>query len=163
VIAKGGTYSNNAGIPVRSAYVKTLEQITSQYRSSTLDGRDLCRLAGFIPESQLGDLGITLKPECIGTHEHKPLTREAVLAQLEKDVAFGFEKALNRRGISSSLMYEVVSMWNWVLEEGLEHFSAYTQYGLPLFKATAIKYGFDNPIGDDEGDEYKYSEDGDDE
>jgi len=29
-------------------------------------------------------------------------------------------------------------------------------YGLPLFKATAIKYGFPNPIGDDSGSERKY-------
>ncbi|MBT2142728.1 MULTISPECIES: hypothetical protein [unclassified Rhodanobacter] len=137
--------------------MKTLEQIASQYKSNTLDGRDLNRLMDFIPENQLGDFGITLKPEYIGTHEHKPLTREAVLAQLAKDVAFGFEKALNQRGISSSLMYEVVQMWNWILEEGLESFTDYAQYGLPLFKATAVKYGFDNPIGDDRGDEHKYS------
>ena len=29
-------------------------------------------------------------------------------------------------------------------------------YGLPLFKATAEKYGFDNPIGDDTGRENYY-------
>ena len=86
----------------------------------------------------------------------KPFTRENVLKQLEKDVAFGFEKALGKRGISSSFMYEVVKMWNWVLEEGLENFDNYPMYGLPLFKATAVKYGFDNPIGDDDGDEEEY-------
>ena len=31
-------------------------------------------------------------------------------------------------------------------------------YGLPLLKAVAVKYGFKNPIGDDEGTEDKYSE-----
>lgn len=43
-------------------------------------------------------------------------------------------------------------MWNWILEDGLENWDVndYTQYGLPLFKATAQKYGFDNPIDDDE-------------
>lgn len=138
--------------------MKTLEQIASEYKSETLDGRDLNRLVQFIPESQLADFGMTLKPEYIGKHEHKPMTREAVLAQLAKDVEFGFEKALNQRGISSSLMYEVVQMWNWILEEGLESFTDYAQYGLPLFKATAVKYGFDNPIGDDAGTEHKYSE-----
>ena len=57
-------------------------------------------------------------------------------------------------------MFEVVKMWNWILEEGLENFSDndYAQYGLPLFKATAIKYGFDNPIGTDSGCEFKYSD-----
>lgn len=29
-------------------------------------------------------------------------------------------------------------------------------YGLPLFKATAVKYGWDNPIGEDSGRERKY-------
>ena len=50
--------------------------------------------------------------------------------------------------------------WNKVLEEGLEDWDEdnYRYYGLPLFKATALKYGFDNPIGDDYGDECKYSE-----
>jgi hypothetical protein len=50
-------------------------------------------------------------------------------------------------------------MWNWILDEGLEDFDDYAQYGLPLFKATAVKYGFENPIGDDYGNEYKYSYD----
>nr|UWG89863.1 MAG: hypothetical protein [Bacteriophage sp.] len=32
----------------------------------------------------------------------------------------------------------------------------YAFYGLPLFKATAVKYGWDNPIGEDSGRERKY-------
>lgn len=32
----------------------------------------------------------------------------------------------------------------------------YRFYGLPLFKATAVKYGWDNPIGEDSGRERKY-------
>lgn len=57
-------------------------------------------------------------------------------------------------------MFGVVMSWNKVLEEGLEDWDEdnYRYYGLPLFKATALKYGFDNPIGDDYGDECKYSE-----
>lgn len=57
-------------------------------------------------------------------------------------------------------MYEVVQMWNCILEEGLEDFDSYAMYGLPLFKATAVKYGFDNPIGDDTGAEDHYEEQG---
>lgn len=30
-------------------------------------------------------------------------------------------------------------------------------YGLPIFKATAVKYGFENPIGDDSGPEAEYN------
>jgi hypothetical protein len=137
--------------------MKTLEQVKAEYKSETIDGRDLTRLMQFIPEDQLGDFGITLKPEFVGKHEYKEFSRENILEQLKKDVDFGFEKALDQRGISSGLMYSVVSMWNWILEEGLEEFEAYAQYGLPLFKATAVKYGFENPIGDDEGNEEKYA------
>lgn len=138
--------------------MKTLEQVLANYKSDTLDGRDLHRLAQFIPEDKLSSFGLELAPEFVGTHVAKDFTRENVLAQLEKDVDFGFEKALNQRGISSCLMYSVVQMWNWILEDGLEDFDDYPMYGLPLFKATAIKYGFDNPIGDDCGDEPKYEE-----
>jgi hypothetical protein len=142
--------------------MKTLEQIKS-YTYKAFDGRDIYRLAEFIPESQLKDFGLSLKADAVGKHEHKELTREAVLEQLEKDVAFGFEKALNKRGLSAGLMVEVVRMWNWILEEGLEDFpdANYAQYGLPLFKATAVKYGFPNEIGDDDGDEDQYSSDSD--
>lgn len=137
--------------------MKTLEQVLS-YKSEALDGRDTSRLAMFVPEADLSKIGVTLKDEYVGTHTPKEFTRENVLAQLEKDVAFGFEKALNQRGLSSSAMFQVVAMWNWVLEEGLEDFSEsnYAMYGLPLFKATALKYGFDNPIGEDSGSERRY-------
>lgn len=137
--------------------MKTLQQIKENYKSQTLDGRDLGRLMQFIPESELKDFGIELKPEYVGKHEHMPFTKENILHQLEEDVAFGFTKALNQRGLSAFAMYEVVMMWNWILEEGLEHFDNYAQYGLPLFRATAVKYGFKNPIGEDSGSERKYA------
>lgn len=140
--------------------MKTLEFIAQSYKSQCLDGRDLNRLAQFIPFNMLSQIGLTPNEEWNDEEKWnahvKPFTRENVLKQLEADVAFGFEKALGKRGISSSFMYEVVKMWNWVLEEGLENFDNYPMYGLPLFKATAVKYGFDNPIGDDDGDEEEY-------
>jgi len=139
--------------------MKTLDFIIENYKSETLDGRDLNRLAQFVPKERLSEIGLSLKDEN-AEWNHKELTRENVLEQLKSDVEFGFEKALDKRGISAGLMYEVVSMWNWVLEEGLEDFDNYAQYGLPLFKATAVKYGFDNPIGEDDGNEYKYSSEG---
>jgi hypothetical protein len=88
----------------------------------------------------------------------KPFTRENIIEDLKGDVSFGFEKALNQRGISASLMFYTVKMWNWILEEGLEDFDDYNYYGLPLFKATALKYGFPNEIGDDLGNGSKYNE-----
>ena len=141
--------------------MKTLEQVKAHYKTNTLDGRDITRLSRFLPLEDWEHFGLSLR-EGVSPEDVKqtPFTRENVLDQLREDVAFGFEKALNQRGISSSLMFQVVSMWNWILEEGLENFSEdnYAQYGLPLFKATAVKYGFDNPIGEDSGSEDKYSE-----
>ena len=136
--------------------MKSLEQIADNYESQTLDGRDIYRLAKFIPFDMLSKFGLEPKEGTTKEEWDKNViefNRENILKQLESDVKFGFEKALNRRGISAGLMAEVVKMWNWVLEEGLEDFDTYPMYGLPIFKATAIKYGFDNPIGEDEGNE----------
>lgn len=137
--------------------MKSLQQVKEQYKSEALDRRDLHRLMAFIPEEQLLDFGLELKEEYKGKHVHKEWTKENILVQLKEDVAFGFTKALDQRGISSSLMHDVVLMWNWILEDGLEEYEEYAQYGLPTFKATAIKYGFPNPIGEDDGSEQKYA------
>jgi len=139
--------------------MKTLQEIKKEFKSDSFDGRDLQRLAQFIPEDQLVHFGLVLNEEFKGTHEHSELTKDNILQQLKKDVEFGFEKALNKRGLSASAMNDVVKMWNWVLQDGLENFpDQYAMYGLPLLKATAIKYGFDNPIGDDDGDEEEYQD-----
>lgn len=138
--------------------MKNIDQIVNTYKSNCIDGRDIERLIQFIPEDRLSEMGIELKDEFKGKLVAKEFTRENILEQLKKDVGFGFEKALNCRGISSSLMAEVVKMWNWILEEGLESFDEYEMYGLPIFKATALKYAFPNPIGDDTGAESKYEE-----
>lgn len=137
--------------------MKSLQQVKEQYKSETLDGRDITRLVQFIPEDELIDFGVELKDEYKGKHTAIPFTKENILEQLKQDVEFGFTKALNQRGISAGLMYEVVGMWNWILEEGLEDFDDYAQYCLPLFKATAEKYNFPNPIGEKQGNEYEFS------
>ncbi len=137
--------------------MKTLEKIKKLYKIQTIDGRDLNRLAKFIPLKDFKSFGLVYTGNV--EHKHIEFTKENILKQLEQDVNFGFEKALNKRGISAGLMYGVVSMWNWILEEGLEDFTDYAQYGLPLFKATAKKYNFVNKIGNDTGTELKYSAD----
>jgi hypothetical protein len=138
--------------------MKTLEQVQKMYKSQTIDGRDIGRLVQFIPEADMPLFGMKLTDEYKDKHQHVPMTRDAVLSQLADDVAFGFKKALGKRGISASCMAEVVKMWNWILEEGLEDFDNYPQYGLPIFKSTAVKYGFPNPIGNDTGKERKYED-----
>lgn len=138
--------------------MKTIEEILS-YKSQTLDGRDLGRLAEFMTVEQLSQVGITLDPDEKWVVQE--YTRDSVLDLLKRDLAFAFEKALNQRGISAGMMFSVVKMWMWVLDEheDLINWSDdnYAQYGLPLLKAVAIRYGLDNPIGDDNGDEVQYS------
>ena len=152
--------------------MRTLDEILTNYKSNCLDGRDTYRLWAFIPwdvaknyPDFLNNVVEEYRNEEMWMSKIyvKPYTRENILEQLRSDVAFGFQKALDRRGISSGLMFEVVKMWNWVLNEDEELANwpndNYAMYGLPLFKATAVKYGFHNPIGDDNGDESWYEED----
>lgn len=140
--------------------MKTIQQILDNYSQyeTILEDRFGARLCQFLTIEQIGKIGFQIKPEFIEKHQPKEWTRENILVQLKRDVEFGFEKALDQRGISASLMFDVVRKWNIVLEEGLENWyeNDYKMYGLPLFKATAIKYGWDNPIGDDTGAEDCY-------
>lgn len=89
---------------------------------------------------------------------HNPIefTKQNVIKQLESDVAFGFKKALEKNLLISKLMFDVVKEWLFILEDPLKDFDDYSMYGLPLFKAVAVKYGFDNPIEEDDGSENKY-------
>ena len=144
--------------------MKTIEEILS-YKSDTLDGRDLSRLAVFMTKDQLTGAGLELADpdkEWITT----PYTREKVIEFLTRDLDFAFEKALNKRGISAGMMFMVIKMWMWVLDEheDLANWpdNDYAQYGLPLFKAVALRYDLPNEIGDDEGDEFVYSSEADD-
>jgi hypothetical protein len=137
---------------------KVIEVVESGRDSKTLDGRDYSRLVDFFPTDKWTIFGFSLKDTGGDIPQPKEWTEENFKAALEDDLKFAFEKALDCRGISAGLMYEVVKMWLWILEDELQNFDEYAQYGLPLFKAVAVKYGFDNPIGDDKGDERKYTE-----
>ena len=141
--------------------MKTLDEIVNNYKewSVFLDDRFGVRLAQFLTQEQLEKIGFKWNSD-EPYPEPKEWTRENVLSQLKEDVEFGFEKALGKRGISASLMFAVVLRWNRVLKEGLEDYPEdnYAMYGLPLFKATAEKYGWENPIGDDSGSEDYYNE-----
>lgn len=142
---------------------QVIQAVSSGARTSeTIDGRDFARLLAFFPKSQFGLFGYT---PAEGRPEYATLewTRENVLEQVRGDIAFGFEKALDQRGISSAMMFAVVKMWMWILEDPLEAQASdmYAQYGLPFFKAVALKYDMPNPIGDDTGSEDKYAAEGD--
>lgn len=138
--------------------MKDLQYVLGRYTPQCIDARDMVRIAQFLPDEQLHKIGFSIKEGSEKRTNIPEWNRENILENLKGDIAFGFEKALNKRGISSLLMFNVVLMWNWILEEGLEDYKGpYEQYGLPLFKATAEKYGFPNPIGSDSGSEEKYA------
>lgn len=118
-------------------------------------GRRLCQ---FLTEGQMAELGFVMKDEFKGKHVQIPYTEENVLVQLKKDVEFGYEKACGHRGISSSLMFDVVRDWCKILENGLGNWSDddYANYGYPLFKAVDDKYGW-GLVGDDPGSDDDFS------
>lgn len=140
--------------------MKTLQEMIER-GSQCIDGRDFHRLAAFMSVEQIAAAGMVLKEEAKATWVTEEWTRENILTQLATDVGFGFEKALDQRGLSAGMMLQVVGMWVIALEdEGIKDYdfeSNYAQYGLPGFKAVALHYGLPNPIGDNRGDEKEYA------
>lgn len=141
--------------------MKTLEEILNYKGGGScnfLDGRDCIRLSCFLTVEQWSRIGLEPKEGAdVSDHQPEPFTEENVRKHLACDLDFAFEKALDQRGISASLMYDVVKMWLWVLDDPLADWQEYAQYGLPLLKQVAVKYGLPNPIGDDYGDEGRYA------
>lgn len=139
--------------------MKTLEQIFN-YKGgdncNVIDGRDKSRLLDFVPVSDWAKLGFAPK-ENATLVAPLPFTEENVKAALARDLDFAFDKALGQRGISASLMWDVIKMWMWVLDDELQNCNHYCEYGLPLFAAVARKYQLPCPIGEDVGNEDKYS------
>lgn len=129
--------------------MKKIEEIINNYEEykTFLDDRFGIRFIDFLTCEQAKQIGFEIKKEYIEEHDTnvKEWTKENILNQLKEDVEFGWEKACNERGISSSLMFEVVRTWNRILEEGLEDWDEnnYGPYGKPLFIATAEKYGWE--------------------
>lgn len=133
----------------------------NEFGPQTMD-RFGSRLAQFCSKEELRKLNIFVEESLneFDDSKVKDWTEENIINQLKRDVAFGFEKALDKRGISASLMFEVVFNWNKILENPLKNWNPdnYAMYGLPLFKATALLYGFENPIGEDTGTEDYYND-----
>ena len=109
-----------------------------------LDDRFGVRFCQFLTVEEMSNIGFVYDdPKKANAHEPKEWTEENILTQLKEDVEFGWEKACDERGISSSLMYEVVKKWCKVLENEFAEFDDYAPYGKPLFKVVAKKYGWE--------------------
>lgn len=110
---------------------------------STIDSRDYSRLVNFFPGTEIGHFGYSLK-DGVDPNEwtQSEWSEKNILEALSSDLEFAFEKAHNERGISSSLMFEVIQMWLWILEDPLAQSTDYAPYGLPLYRKVAEKYHF---------------------
>ena len=122
--------------------MKSLEYVIQNFKSKAIDNRDMERLAQYISEDRLGDMGVSLNPEYRGKHHAEDFTKENIIEDFKKDIAFGYDKAINQRGISSACMIECVKMWSWILEDGLEEKCSenYDDYGVEIFKMLAERY-----------------------
>lgn len=134
--------------------MKTLEEML-QHEFQAFDGRDEGRFMEFCEASVVIERGYSIPEDKVW--EPKEWNEENVLDQLKHDLEFAFEKALDQRGLSSAAMFHVIKMWNDALEVDIT--PQYEHYALPYLKATALHHGFNNPIGDDVGNELQYSSD----
>lgn len=126
--------------------MKTVEEVLGDYKSyeTYLDDRFGVRFCSFLTEEQGKSIGFKVV-DGEEWDEPKEWTEENVLAQLKRDVEFGWEKACDERGISASLMYEVCKSWCKVLENEFAEFDEYGSYGKPLFYRLAKCYGWELP------------------
>lgn len=118
-------------------YVK--EHISEIEFDDMFDRRFTKRFCSFLTIDEAKKLGFNY--QCEGKYAPKEWNEENVIAQLESDLNFAIEKAINHRGISSSLMHDVLKSWYIVLENGLEK-TDYGWYGDKLIKAIDEYYEF---------------------
>lgn len=118
-------------------YVK--EHISEIELDNMFDRRFTKRLCSFLTKDEAKNFGFNY--QCEGEYTPKEWTEENIIAQLKEDLDFTIMKAINHRGISSSLMHDVLKSWCMVLENGLEK-TDYGWYGDKLIKAIDEYYGF---------------------
>lgn len=124
--------------------MKRIKDILNNYDNykTVLDDRFGNRFIDFLTIEEMESIGIELKDEYKKDWQPKEWNEENIIEQLKKDIEFGIEKAEDERGLSSSLMFEVVKSWLKVLEdkETLEYFEGYYDYGLNGFYPARDKY-----------------------
>ena len=124
--------------------MKKIKEILNNYDNykTVLEDRFGSRFVDFLTVEEMESIGFKLKDEYKKDWQPKEWNKENVIEQLKEDIQFGIEKAENERGISSSLMFEVVKSWLKVLEdeETLKYFDDYYDYGLNGFYPARDKY-----------------------
>ena len=124
--------------------MKTIKEVLNNYDNykTVLEDRFGIRFVEFLTIKEMKRIGFKLKDEYKKDWKPKEWNEENVIEQLKEDIQFGIEKAENERGISSSLMFEVVKSWLKVLEdeETLKYFDDYYDYGVNGFYPARDKY-----------------------
>lgn len=118
-------------------YVK--EHIDEIEQDEFMDRRFTKRFIDYLPVEEWERFGFEYKGE--DNFVPKTWTEENIKAELKDDLKFAIEKALGHRGISASLMYDVLKSWCIILENGLEK-TGYGWYGDKLIKAIDEYYEF---------------------
>ena len=126
--------------------MKTLQYVKEHYdefeEDTLLDRRWTKRFLDFLPVSEWDEYGFQLT-DGEEPPKEKEWTEENILEQLKKDVEFGYEKAIDERGISSELMAMVVNAWCKVLENGLNLNGNDGCYHIKQFKIVSEHYGWE--------------------
>ena len=127
--------------------MKTKEEILEAVENETTWNRDMCeavdsrdynRIIEYFDVDDFDVFGFCLNEG--GVHGPKEYTEENIKKDMLDSLEFAIEKALDQRGISASLMFEVMKMWLWVLEDDEFDDVPYGFYGLPLYRAIENKY-----------------------
>ena len=106
---------------------------------SCLDSRDYSRLIDYFDVGDWGIFGYRLKEGA----EYEPIefTETNIVERMKSDLAFAFEKARGQRGISASLMHDVMKMWMWILDDELGNEpDEFYDYGIGYLQRIAKKY-----------------------
>lgn len=124
--------------------MKKIKEILKNYKDyeTCLDDRFGRRFIEFLTIEEMESIGFELEEEYKKDWQPKEWNEENIIQQLKQDIEFGIEKAVDERGISASLMFEVVKSWLKVLEdeEILKYFEDYYDYGLNGFYPARDKY-----------------------
>lgn len=120
-------------------YVK--EHIDDFEEDDVFDRRFTKRFVDFLPTSEWGKFGF----EYTGKEEYIPKewNEHNILAQLRKDVEFGYKKAVFMEWISSELMAMVVNAWCKVLQNSLNLNGNDGYYHIEQFEIVAEHYGWE--------------------
>ena len=96
------------------------QEVLENYKEykTFLDDRFGKRFASFCYADELEKIGFSLNcSDEEWNNDVKEYTRENIIKQLVEDAEFGYEKAMDERGISTSLMSAVCESWVKILED----------------------------------------------